>query len=120
MTNYIETLDEFINRQQRVTKTQIKKLNERIKKLSVEFRQKFPTVTQLSLVGSFIQPEFFSKYSDLDFLVTGLPKEEYFNAYLFIESKIKRPIHLICEEEIPQNLRKKFSKRRVLYEKKKS
>ncbi|MEK7274713.1 MAG: hypothetical protein AAB110_05620 [Candidatus Desantisbacteria bacterium] len=117
-SNILDSLEQFIEARQEGFKRECQHLELKIKGMAVEFNQQFPQVISLSITGSYLHPEFFSPASDVDFVISGLLAERYFDAFLFIESRLGREIHLIREEEIPANLRERFQKeRRVLYEK---
>lgn len=117
-SNILNSLEQFLETKQEKFENQCRQLEFKIKDMAVEFKRQFPLVDSLAITGSYLHPEFFSPISDVDFVVTGLLHEQYFEAFLFIESKLNREIHLIREEEIPANLRERFQKeRRVLYEK---
>ncbi len=117
-SSILNSLDRFIEAKQDDFERECQHLELKIKDMAVEFKQRFPSVISLAITGSYLHPEFFSPVSDVDFVVTGLENERYFDAFLFIESRLNREIHLIREEEIPPNLRERFQKeRRVLYEK---
>lgn len=101
----LESLEQFLEEQEELTRLQNKRLEQQLNQLSADFKKRFPQVTLLAITGSYLHPELFSKDSDLDFIVAGLPPEDYFAAYLFIESRVSRPIDLIREEEIPESYR---------------
>lgn len=117
-SNILDSLERFIETRQENFDKECQQLELKIKKMAVEFKQQFPSVISLSITGSYLHPEFFSPISDVDFVVNGLSNKEYFEAFLFIESKLDREIHLIREEEIPAHLKQRFKQeKRVLYEK---
>ncbi|MBU0701526.1 hypothetical protein KKE26_09610 [bacterium] len=117
-SNILDSLERFIETRQENFDKECQYLELSIRDMAVEFKQQFPKAISLSITGSYLHPEFFSPISDVDFVVAGLQTKEYFDAFLFIEERLDREIHLIREEEIPANLRERFQKeRRVLYEK---
>ncbi|MFH1860520.1 MAG: nucleotidyltransferase domain-containing protein [bacterium] len=117
-SNILDSLERFIETRQENFDKECQYLELNIRDMAVEFKQQFPQVVSLSITGSYLHPEFFSPTSDVDFVVTGLQTERYFDAFLFIEERLDREIHLIREEEIPTNLCQRFGQeRRVLYEK---
>lgn len=64
-----------------------------------EIGSKFSSVTQVILTGSAVRGDFTGE-SDVDLLVSGLKKKEYFEFYNYLEKKIGRKIDLIMIEDL--------------------
>ena len=110
-------LRRFIQNAERKKRVQQASLLQTVKKATPEFRNRFKTVHHLGLVGSFAKKGFYSLRSDLDILVGGLKKDDYFKAFLFWERRLPVAIDLIREEEAGEHL--KFLSRHevILFEK---
>ncbi|MEW6681241.1 MAG: nucleotidyltransferase domain-containing protein [bacterium] len=110
----IESLELFIKKREQSSRYEARLLKNYLPAIAKEFKKTFPEIKSLSLIGSFSKGNFAQK-SDLDFVVSGLSKEKYLDAWLFFEKRTTRSIHLIRKEEIPSSLIKRM-KGRVLYE----
>lgn len=61
--------------------------------------REFPSLKKVALVGSIVCGAF-SEHSDIDIVVTGLSKTDYFRLIGFLENKIGRSIDLIMDEDL--------------------
>lgn len=88
-------------------------------KACAEAVKKFPSLMRISLVGS-IAGGGFSKNSDVDIVIAGLAKNDYFRLAVFLEKKIGRYIDLIMEEDLSEaDKRHIFKNREVIHGSKK-
>lgn len=82
-----------------------------------EFIGRFEGVEKISIIGSMAKGRFYSTLSDVDILVKGLRKEDYFKAFRFWEDRLGAKIDLIREEEIARKMRCILKHEEVIYEK---
>ena len=76
----------------------------------------YPTVNRIAVVGSIASGNF-SSNSDVDIVVRGLEKNDYFKLYNFLESNLAREIDLIVEEELSEEDRKHIMhKQEIIYD----
>lgn len=110
-------LRRFVQDAERNKKAQKTSLLKRVRKSTPEFLNRFKTVSRLGLVGSFAKKGFYSPRSDLDILVGGLKKDDYFKAFLFWERRLPVAIDLIREEEASEHLEFLSRHEVILFEK---
>ena len=94
------------------------KLLEKVRDVCMEAVEKFPTLTKISLTGSIVGKGF-SKKSDVDIVVAGLNKRDYFSLVCLFENKIERHVDLIMEDDLSKMDREHiFKNRKVVYDSK--
>jgi predicted nucleotidyltransferase len=105
----------FIERQEAQKKKHRDAILVRLDQAAKRLANRFPTVNQVSVVGSFLIPQLFREDSDIDVVVHGLSKEDYFDAFFLLEQELQRPVDLLREEEIPEKLRQRLDSALTLY-----
>lgn len=85
-----------------------------------EILKLFPSITRIVLVGSVVSGGF-TPNSDVDIVVNGLLKKDYFNLFGFLGRTLNRKIDLIVEEDLSVADRKHIlHKCEVIYDRKKN
>lgn len=113
---YRRGLKKFIKDEVRLNKEQRRIVVDLLRKANCEIGKAFPSLIRLSLVGSIVKGGF-SKNSDVDIVARGLKKEDYFRFKSYIESKLKRSVDLIMEEDLDKKDRAHLlSKQEIAYD----
>lgn len=85
-----------------------------------ELISKFPATVSVTVVGSVLKGRF-SENSDVDIVIKGLSKEDYFACLNFLVKKINRPVDLILEEDLSEENAKHILKNmEIIYDAKKA
>ena len=87
----------------------------RAKQAVPQLIKRFPTISRVAVIGSLLTPELFREDSDIDLVVCGLVRKDYFAAFFLLEHELQVSIYLIREEEIPESLRFRLRSALVLY-----
>ncbi len=91
-----------------------------LRDLASELPKTFPDVTRMVLTGSFAGKGY-SCRSDVDIVITGLKKADYFRFYNVLESRLKRNIDLIMDEDLTDVGRRHILKNmEVIYDREKA
>lgn len=111
-----KNLQQFIKNKQCENESSRNKILLMLRNLVGQILKLYPTVSRISVVGS-VAGGRFSSNSDVDIVVHGLEKNDYFKLYNFLESNLAREIDLIVEEELSEEDKKHImSKQEVLYD----
>lgn len=114
-TSYVDSLRRFLERQEVEGERRRAKIAACLKEATKRLTTRFPTVTRVAVVGSFLTPYLFRADSDVDIVVRGLSRTNYFDALFLLERELRIPVDLIREEEIPEGLHPRFKNALVLY-----
>lgn len=82
-----------------------------------EVLQRFPGISKIWIIGSVAKPLMFDMRSDMDIVVDGLPKENYFDLFRFLEGRMSSKIDLILLSDITEEDKSILDKKVVIYEK---
>lgn len=99
VNKYRANLRRVIERNQSESSLQRDELLISLRSLQGELVQLFPQLNRMSVVGSAAKGRF-SERSDVDIVVAGIKKSDYFSLLKFLESKTHRRVDLIVEEEL--------------------
>lgn len=105
----------FIERQEARKKKQRDAILVRLNRAAKRLANRFPTVSHVSVIGSFVTPQLFREDSDIDVVVGGLSNEDYFDAFFLLEQDLQCPVDLLREEEIPKTLRRRLESALPVY-----
>lgn len=94
-----------------------KKLIGQVKEILPSVLKRYPTISRVWLVGSIANPIFFDMRSDIDIVIDGLPKEQYFQLMNYLERSLGCELDLIMYGDIEEKNKKVLDKRIVIYEK---
>lgn len=84
-----------------------------------EIVSKFPSISMIVLSGSIVGGGF-SAESDVDIIISGLKKKDYFSLYNLLEKKLNRKIDLIMDEDLSDQDRAHILKNKeIIYDSKK-
>jgi predicted nucleotidyltransferase len=112
---WTQSLRRFLDRQEKAREERRVALHTQLEEATRLLVQKFPTITHVAVIGSFLTPALFRTDSDIAVVIRGLRKEDYFAALSFFEQKLQSPVDLLREEEILQGLRTRLTSALVLY-----
>lgn len=91
-----------------------------LRKIAKELPKAFPDVTRMVLAGSFAGKNCSSR-SDVDIVIAGLKKKDYFRFYNILESRLKRNIDLIMDDDLADEGRRHILRNmEVLYDREKT
>lgn len=115
--NYRKGLRNFINASERKKVRQRNDILRKMKEAVPEFLARFDSVEKVAAIGSIAKKEFYCLRSDVDILIKGLKKEDYFEAFRFWEDRLGVQIDLVREEEVTQKIRSILKEEVLIYEK---
>lgn len=115
MELWVENLRRFLDRQEAEEEQYRAAIASRLRPATEELVRQFPAVTQVAVIGSFCAPSLFRRDSDVDIVVRGLSRADYFVALFLLERLLQVPVDLLREEEIPASLRAHMKDAVVLY-----
>lgn len=76
----------------------------------------YPSLARIVLTGSVISGNF-TEESDVDIVVSGLRKDDYFSCHSYLESKLGRKIDLIMEDDLSESDKKHvMTKTEIIYD----
>jgi predicted nucleotidyltransferase len=87
----------------------------RLEKATERLVRRFPAITHVFVLGSFVTPRLFRRDSDIDLAVRGLSGEDYFAARALLERELQVAVDLLRQEEMPRGLRLRLKNALVLY-----
>ena len=88
-----------------------------VRGLVPEILKRFPAISKIWIIGSAAKPLFFDMRSDIDLVVDGLPKEKYFDLFLFLESGVASKVDVILLGDIKDKDLPIIEQKVVIYEK---
>lgn len=115
--NYRKGLRDFINASEKRKIRQRNDILEKMKKAVPDFLDCFESVEKVAVIGSVAKKRFYSLHSDVDILIKGLKKEDYFKAFRFWEDNLNTQIDLVREEEVTEKIRSILKDEVIIYEK---
>lgn len=115
-SRYSKNLKEFISEREKKKELARKDILNIMRKICFEAHRSFPSLSRVVLTGSIIGGGF-SETSDIDVLVAGLDKKDYFKLLKFLETGVNRHVDLILDEDLSQTDKKHILKNmEVVYE----
>ena len=115
--DYKDSLRRFLNESEKKKKEKRDELLRIVRSEVQVFVQKFNSVEEVSIIGSVAKEVFYTTRSDVDILVKGLKKTDYFEAFRFWEDRLPVGIDLIREEEVGEGVKAMLKEKVVIYEK---
>lgn len=119
MSEFKNSLRDFIKAKRRKLKAAREQVINDTREAVSEIILQFPMITNISLAGSVVRGNF-SEASDVDIVVAGLTKKDYFKLSNLFERRLGRKIDLILEEDLTvESRRHLFASKEVIYDSKK-
>ena len=115
INSYTKSLGHFLARQEARSKERWDVLSKRLARATETLTQKFPAITYVGVIGSFLTPSLFREDSDVDIVTCGLSRDDYFEAFFLLEQELNSPVDLIRREETPTSLQLRLENALVLY-----
>jgi len=117
---YKKSLQQRIEKKQSENESSRSGILDALRQISKELPDTFPSITGLALSGSVVSGDF-TMESDVDVVVTGLKKDEYFKLHNYLEAGLKRNIDLIMEEDLSKKDKEHLLRRKeTIYVRKKN
>ena len=120
MSRYQKNLTRFIETRQKAHDGRRKEIRDILRSTVEEIVALFPELSRMLLVGSAVRGGF-SEHSDIDVMIAGIQKRDYFRLHSYLEKKLNGRVDLIMEEDLNIEQLKHITKdHEVIYDKAKS
>jgi len=113
--SYVDSLRRFLERKAAEEEQRRATIASRLEKATERLIRRFPAINRVVVIGSFLSPQFFRLNSDVDIVVRGLSRRDYFAALALLEQELQIPVDLLRQEEMPNNFRLHLKNALVLY-----
>lgn len=113
--SYVNSLRRFLERKEAEAEERRAVFLSRLEKAVMRLVKRFPAITNVAVIDSFLTPVLFGSNSGINVVVRDLPTHNYFAALALLERELQVPTHLIRREEMPKYLRLRLKTARVLY-----
>jgi predicted nucleotidyltransferase len=112
---YVDSLRRFLERKAAEEEQRRAALAVRLEKATERLIRRFSAINRVVVIGSFLSPQFFRLHSDVDIVVRGLSRGDYFAALALLEQELHVPVDLLRQEELPNTFRVRLKNALVLY-----